>query len=101
MQRSTDIKNIAIFHIKKSAYRNYFQNLSKHKAKKVMNKFDQLVKREIFIVMIKIILIIIIIKIKIKMKIKIIIIIMKMRMRIKMTIIFKIFFSEQNIKMSY
>ena len=99
MQRSTDIKNIAIFHIKKSAYRNYFQNLSKHKAKKVMNKFDQLVKREIFIVMIKIILIII--KIKIKMKIKIIIIIMKMRMRIKMKIIFKIFFSEQNIKMSY
>ena len=40
VQRSTDIKNIAIVHIKKSAYRIYFQNMSKHKAKKIMNKFD-------------------------------------------------------------
>ena len=37
--RSTDFKNIAIVHIKKKAYRIYFQNMSKDKAKKVMNKF--------------------------------------------------------------
>ena len=40
VQRSTDFKNIAVVHIKKSAYRIYFQNMSKHKAKKIMNKFD-------------------------------------------------------------
>ena len=40
VQRSTDFKNIAIVHIKKSAYRIYFQHMSKHKAKKIMNKFD-------------------------------------------------------------
>ena len=34
VQRSTDFKNIAIVHIKKSAYRIYFQHMSKHKAKK-------------------------------------------------------------------
>ena len=33
-QRSTDFKNIAIVHIKKTAYRIYFQQMSKHKAKK-------------------------------------------------------------------
>ena len=32
VQRSTDFKNIAIVHIKKSAYRSYFQNMSRHKA---------------------------------------------------------------------
>ena len=31
VQRSTDFKNIAIVHIKKSAYRSYFQNMSRHK----------------------------------------------------------------------
>ena len=42
VQRSTDFKNIAIVHIKKSAYRIYFQHMSTHKAKKEkkMNKFD-------------------------------------------------------------
>ena len=62
-----------------------------------------MVKREIFIAMIKIIIIIIKIKIKIKIEIKIktIITIMRMRMTMTMTIINKIFFSEQNIKMSY
>ena len=39
-QRSTDFKNIAIVHIKKPAYRIYFQCVSKHKAKKLTNKFD-------------------------------------------------------------
>ena len=40
VQRSTDFKNIAIFHIKKSACRIYFQHMSKHEAKKIMSKFD-------------------------------------------------------------
>ena len=40
VQRSTDFKNIAIFHVKKSRYRTYFKDISKHKAKKLVNKFD-------------------------------------------------------------
>ena len=40
VQRSTDFKYIAVVHIKKTAYRIYFQNMSKHKAKKIMNEFD-------------------------------------------------------------
>ena len=40
VQRSTDFKNIPIVHIKKTTYRIYFQHMSKHKAKKIMNKFD-------------------------------------------------------------
>ena len=40
MQRSTDFKYVAIVHIKKTAYRIYFQNMSKHKGKKIMNEFD-------------------------------------------------------------
>ena len=40
VQRSTDFKNIAIVHIKNNAYRIYFKDISKHKAKKLMNKFD-------------------------------------------------------------
>ena len=40
VQRSTDFKNIAIVHIKKNTYRIYFQNMSKNKPKKIMNKFD-------------------------------------------------------------
>ena len=39
-QKSRDFKNIAIVHIKKNTYRIYFQHMSKHKAKKIMNKFD-------------------------------------------------------------
>ena len=44
-QKSTDFKNIAIVHIKKSAYRIYFQHMSKHEAKKLMinsNLIDKL-----------------------------------------------------------
>ena len=40
VQKSIDFKNIAIFHVKKSAYRIYFKDISKHNAKKLMNKFD-------------------------------------------------------------
>ena len=40
VQKSTDFKNIAIVRVKKSAYRIYFKDISKHKAKKLMNKFD-------------------------------------------------------------
>ena len=34
VQRSTDFKSIAIVYIKKSAYKIYFQHMTKHKAKK-------------------------------------------------------------------
>ena len=37
MQKSNDFKNIAIVHIKKSAYRIYFLYMSKRKAKSLMN----------------------------------------------------------------
>ena len=37
MQKSNDFKNIAIVHIKKSAYRIYFLYMSKRKAKNLMN----------------------------------------------------------------
>ena len=40
VQRSTDFKNIATVHIKKITYRIYFQHMSKHKAKNIINKFD-------------------------------------------------------------
>ena len=40
VQRSTDFKNIAIVHILKTAYIIHFQHMSKHQAKKIMNKFD-------------------------------------------------------------
>ena len=36
MQKSVDFKNIAIVRIRKSAYRIYFQFMSKHEAKKLM-----------------------------------------------------------------
>ena len=36
MQKSTDFKNIAIVHVKKSAYRIYFLDMSKREAKKLM-----------------------------------------------------------------
>ena len=39
-QKSTDLKNIVIVHIKKSAYRIYFLYMNKHKAKKIMTNFD-------------------------------------------------------------
>ena len=40
VQRSTDFKNIASVHIKKTSYRIYFQHVSKNKAKKLINKFN-------------------------------------------------------------
>ena len=40
VQRSIDFKDIAIIYVKKTAYRVYFKDISKNKAKKVMNKFD-------------------------------------------------------------
>ena len=40
LQRSTDFKNITIVYVRKNAYRVYFQYMNKHKAKKLMNKFD-------------------------------------------------------------
>ena len=44
VQRSTDFKNIAIVQIKKTANRIYFQHINKHKAKKIMNKSDLIIK---------------------------------------------------------
>ena len=44
VQKSTDFKNIAIVHIKNNAYRIYFKDISKHKAKKLMNKCDLIVE---------------------------------------------------------
>ena len=40
VQRSTDFKNIAIVRVKYNSYKIYFKDISKHKAKKLMNKFD-------------------------------------------------------------
>ena len=40
VQKSIDFKNIAIVRVKNNAYRIYFKDISKHKAKKLMNKFD-------------------------------------------------------------
>ena len=40
VQTSTDFKNIAIIHLKNNAYRVYFKDISTHKAKKLMNKFN-------------------------------------------------------------
>ena len=40
VQRSADLRNIAIVHVKNTAYRIYFKDISKHKAKMLTNKFD-------------------------------------------------------------
>ena len=40
VQRSTDFKNIAIIYVKKTAYRVYFKDISKNKAKTLMSKFN-------------------------------------------------------------
>ena len=39
-QKSRDLKNIAIVHIKKKTYRIYFLCMTKHKVKKLIKKFD-------------------------------------------------------------
>ena len=45
MQKSNDFKNIAIAHVKKSAYRIYFLYMSKREAKKLMNNSNLIDKR--------------------------------------------------------
>ena len=45
VQKLIDFKNIAIFlllfiYVKKTAHRVYFKHINKHKAKKLMNKFN-------------------------------------------------------------
>ena len=40
VQESTDFKNITIIYTKNNSYRVYFKDISKHKAKKLMNKFN-------------------------------------------------------------
>ena len=49
VQKSADFKSIAIVRVKKSAYRIYFKDISKHKARKLMNKFELIGKtRDIY-----------------------------------------------------
>ena len=40
VQESIYFKNIAIINVKNNAYRVYFKDISKHKAKKLTNKFN-------------------------------------------------------------
>ena len=40
VQKSIDFKDVAIFYVKKTAYRVYFKDNSKHKGKKKMHKFN-------------------------------------------------------------
>ena len=40
VQKSADFKNIAIIHVNKFAYGVYFKDISKNKAKKLMNRFN-------------------------------------------------------------
>ena len=47
MQKSNDFKNIAIVHVKKSAYRIYFLYMSKHEAKKLMTSSNLIDKKGI------------------------------------------------------
>ena len=45
MQKSIKFKNIAIVHVKKSAYRIYFLYMSKREAKKLMNNSNLVDKK--------------------------------------------------------
>ena len=45
MQKSNNLKNIAIVHVKKSVYRNYFLYRSKREAKKLMNNSNLVDKK--------------------------------------------------------
>ena len=45
MQKSIDFKNIAIVHVKKSAYRIHFQYMSKRKAKSLMTNSNIIDKK--------------------------------------------------------
>ena len=40
VQKSIDFKDIAIIYVEETADRVYFEDISKHKAKKLMNKFN-------------------------------------------------------------
>ena len=40
VQKSIDFKDIAIIYVKKTACRVYFKDISKNKAKQLMNKFN-------------------------------------------------------------
>ena len=45
MQKSTDFKNIAIVHVKKSVYRIYFLYMSKREANKLMSNSNLIDKK--------------------------------------------------------
>ena len=47
MQKSNDFKNIAIVHVKKSAYRIYFLGMTKYEAKKLMKSSNLIDKKGI------------------------------------------------------
>ena len=47
MQKSNNFKNIAVVHIKKSAYRIYFQDMNKREAKKLMTNSNLIDKKGI------------------------------------------------------
>ena len=48
MQKSIDLKNIAIVHIKKSTYRIYFLDMTKREAKKLM-AYSNLTDKKVFL----------------------------------------------------
>ena len=45
MKKSNNFKNIAIVHVKKSAYRIYFLGMTKHEAKKLMKNSNLIDKK--------------------------------------------------------
>ena len=47
MQKSIKFKNIAIVHVRKSVYRNYFLYMSKREAKKLMNNSKLIDKKSV------------------------------------------------------
>ena len=47
MQKFNNFKNIAVVHIKKSAYRIYFLGMTKHEAKKLMKNSNLIDKKGI------------------------------------------------------
>ena len=47
VQKPNDLKNIAIVHVKKSAYRIYFLGMTKHEAKKLMKNSNLIDKKGI------------------------------------------------------
>ena len=47
IQKSNDFKNIAILHVKKSAYRIHFQYMSKRKAKSLRNNSNLIDKMRV------------------------------------------------------